>query len=304
MDENELIAHARQLADGQGLPRGPALIGIGDDACVWSPGGDTCLSVDSIVCGRHFTAETAAATPQLVGRKAAAAAISDLAAMAAKPVGAAVALHCPSDIDGAAVMDGLTAELTRHGCPLLGGDTTGASELVIGVTVWGEAWPDGRLLRRDQGQTGDILVATGWLGGSLQHGRHLTPEPRLAEARWFAERDFVHAAMDISDGLASDMPKLAHASGCGCVLMAENCKVHSDVPPASDIFKAACTDGEDYELLVAIDATAWPTLQLAWPFVELPLAMVGMLTGDGQMVMEVPNTRRCVPLTWSGYQHH
>lgn len=295
LDEEALI---RAVAAAQPAP--PGTLGIGDDCCVWTPRGPTCLSVDAIAEGRHFTAD---APPGLVGRKAAAAALSDLAAMGAVPVGAVVALSCPGRWDAAAIMAGLGEELRRHGCPLLGGDTTGAEALTVSVTVWGEADPEarGRLLTRAGGQAGDLLVVTGPLGGSLRSGRHLTPEPRLAEGRWLARQPFVHALMDLSDGLASDAPRLAAASGCGCLLLPEQVPVHPDVPDLSDTVTAALCDGEDFELLAAVEPGLWPTLQLAWPFPS-PLAVVGWLLPEPGAWMEDRGQRR-VPLALRGFSH-
>jgi thiamine-monophosphate kinase len=271
----------------------------GDDCHVWTPGGATCLSVDAIAEGRHFLPD---ADPRLVGRKAAAAAVSDLAAMGARPVGAAVALSCPARWDAAAVMQGLADELARLGCPLCGGDTTGADSLVVSVTVWGEAAvPGGRLLRRSGGQAADLLVVTGALGGSLRSGRHFTPEPRLAEGQWLAQHGFVHALMDLSDGLAADAPKLAAASACGCLLLPEQVPVHDDVPQLSDTVTAAMCDGEDYELLAAIEPSQWPTVQLAWPF-DLPLSVVGWLLPQPGAFME-DRHGRTVPLPMRGFEH-
>ena len=292
MRENDLIRALRgRIADPAGTR------GIGDDCCEWTPGGRTCLSVDAVVEGVHFTPDT---DPLLVGRKAAAAALSDLAAAGAKPVGAAVTLCCPARWNGLAVMEGLLAELQRHGCPLLGGDTTGAQQLVVSVTVWGEAHEHSRLLNRQGGEAGDLLVVTGPLGGSFASGRHLRPEPRLAEGAWFAACPYVHAAMDLSDGLAADAPKLAEASGLGCLLLPNQVPVHEDVT-AARAMEAACGDGEDYELLVAIAPEHWPHVQLAWPF-ERGLALVGWLTPETGHTMEDPQGRR-VPLTLRGYEH-
>lgn len=297
LDESALIRAVRgQVRDPDGV------LGIGDDCCVWTPGGPTCLSVDAIAEGRHFTAD---ADPRLVGRKAAAAALSDLAAMGARPVGAVVAISCPGRWDAQAVMAGLCAELERHACPLLGGDTTGADSLVVSVTVWGEAPPGahgpGRLVRRGGGQPGDLLVVTGPLGGSLASGRHLRPEPRIPEGQWLARQGFVHAMMDLSDGLAADAPKLAEASGCGCLLLPAEVPVHDDVPALSDTVQAAMGDGEDYELLVAVEASQWPNLHLAWPFAQ-PLAVVGWLLAERGAWVEDRHQRR-VPLTYRGFEH-
>jgi thiamine-monophosphate kinase len=295
--ENEVIKHVRaRVVD-------PAeTLGIGDDCCVWTPRGPTCLSTDTVVEGRHFRATDAA---DAIGEKAAAAALSDLAAMGARPVGAVVALCCPSRWDANAIMDGVIAVLKQYDCPLLGGDTTGGEELVITVTVWGEAIAGvhgpGRFVGRSGAQVGDLLIVTGPLGGSLASGRHLRPQPRFAEGQWFAASPYVHAMMDLSDGLAADAPKLAAASGCGCLLLPDQVPIHDDVPRATDQIKAACCDGEDYELLVAVAPEHWPTMQLAWPFSQR-LYLVGWLVDELGAYME-NHQGRIVPLPWAGFEH-
>jgi thiamine-monophosphate kinase len=297
MRENDLIKAIRSRVRD---PRD--VTGIGDDCCVWTPHGPSCLSTDTIVENRHFRAED---PPAAIGRKAAGAALSDLAAMGALPVGAVVAITCPARWDALAVMEGLMAELERHGCPLLGGDTTGGDLLVITVTVWGEAASaahgPGRLLYRAGAAPGDLLVVTGPLGGSLESGRHLTPEPRFAEGVWFAQSPYVHALMDLSDGLAADAPKLAEASGCGCILLPERVPVHDDVPQMSDQQRAAMCDGEDFELLAAVAPEHWPHVQLAWPFPR-PLCNVGWLIEQPGAWME-DQSGRLVPLPWQGFEH-
>lgn len=294
MDEEQLVAHARAVAG----PPPAGSRGIGDDCCSWVPGGETCLSTDTVVEGRHFTADHQA---RAVGGKAAAAALSDLAAMGARPRGAVLALTCPGHWDGAAVVDGVAAELARYGCPLLGGDTTGGRDLVVTVTVWGEPAEGGRLLGRDGGRPGDLLVVTGRLGGSLRSGRHLRPQPRFAEGAWLAGLDHVHALMDLSDGLAADAPRLAQASGCGCILLPGSVPVHADVDPYGDVLTAAMEDGEDYELLAAIEPGAWPRLQLAWPF-EGEVTVVGWLVEQPGCQIEGPDGR-LRPSPFRGFHH-
>jgi thiamine-monophosphate kinase len=145
-------------------------------------------------------------------------------------------------------------------------------------------------------------VVTGPLGGSLRNGRHLRPEPRLAEGRWFASQPSAHALMDLSDGLAADAPKLAAASGCGCLLLPGQVPVHDDVPVMSDQTAAAMCDGEDYELLAAVAPEHWPVLQLAWPFPQ-PLCLVGWLIEQPGAFIE-DTQGRLVPMPWRGYEHH
>lgn len=295
MREDELIQAVRQRVSGD-----PASsLGIGDDACIWHPGGPTCLSVDGLVEGRHFRSDD---PPGAIGRKAAAAALSDLAAMGARPVGACISLHCPEHWDALAIMDGFLAELQRHGCHCYGGDTTGAGELTISVTVWGEATEGGRLLTRSAAATGDLLLVTGHLGGSLRHGRHLRPEPRLAEGQWLAQQDFVHAMMDLSDGLAADAPKLATASHCGCILLPRDVPRHPDVNLDGDYLQQILCDGEDFELLIAIDAAAWPQLQMAWPFDQTPLHAVGWLVEQAGSYIE-DQFGRVVVSPYQGFSH-
>jgi len=290
MREGELIGKLRQRV------RRPEQ--LDDDCCTWQPGATSCLSIDSMVEGRHFASDD---DPRLIGRKAAGAALSDLAAMGARPVGAVVALHAPAHCDVLPVMDGLADELERHDCPLLGGDSCGAEQLVLSVCVWGEQLPDGRLLRRAGAGPGDLLLVTGALGGSLPSGRHLRPEPRFAAGQWFAGQDAAHAMMDLSDGLAIDAPRLARASSCGCVLLPTEVPIHPDVRD-DDALRHACCDGEDFELLIAIEAAAWPRMAGDWPFRELPLTRVGWLIDEPDMLIE-DERGRLAPLPWTGYEH-
>lgn len=251
-------------------------LGIGDDCCVWEGRGAQCLSTDTIVAGSHFTELDDA---RLIGRKAAAAALSDLAAMGASPVGATLSYQFCDGWEHQNIIAGFVQELERHQCPLLGGDTVRADNLGLSVTVWGECGPAGRFVQRGHAQIADVLVVTGRLGGSLLHGRHLIPEPRILEGQWLAQQDYVHAMMDISDGLAADTPRLATASKCGSLIIGNKLPIHDDVPQNSQRAKAAFSDGEDFELLIAIDAQAWPQLYQEWPF-AIPITMVGMLTEE------------------------
>ena len=294
MREDELIAAVRaQLDDPAGVT------GIGDDCAIFSHDGELCVSVDGIVEGRHFAASDA---PEAVGRKAAAAALSDLAAMGARPVGALVSLHCPERWDAQVIMTSLRTELQRHDCALLGGDTTAADALVISVTVWGKPAEGGRLLRRSGAAVGDLLVVTGWLGGSLASGRHLRPEPRLLEGLWLAGFDAVSAMMDVSDGLATDGPRLAAANACGSLLLPRSAPIHEDVPQRGDIVRAAMCDGEDYELLFTLRPDAWPELAVQWPFDNLPLTIVGMLCEEPGSWVE-DDYGRVMLSPYAGFEH-
>ncbi len=272
-------------------------LGIGDDCCVWSGTGTECLSTDSQVEGLHFRPVDDDA---VVGGKAALAALSDLAAMGAGPIGATLALQVGPGRGAAKLVAGCADALAAHGCPLLGGDTTGAPCTVLTVTIWGGPGPAGRLLYRDGGVAGATLAVTGALGGSLAGGRHLHPFPRLAEGAWLAGRAEALALLDLSDGLATDGPRLARASGCGLELDAEAVPVHADARVAEDPLGAALTDGEDFELLVAVEPAAWEALHAAWPF-ALPLTRVGRLVAGPGSWLRMQGERRSSP--YDGYQH-
>ena len=132
----------------------------------------------------------------------------------------------------------------------------------------------GRCITRGGGRPGDTLYVTGKLGGSLPSGRHLTFRPRVEEARWLASHFPVRAMMDLSDGLAADLPRLARASGTGYL-------VQPDRLPLSHgcTIEQALGDGEDYELLLAVGARQARKLEKAWheAFPALPLTAIGEL---------------------------
>ena len=148
--------------------------------------------------------------------------LSDIAAMAGVPRAAVVAVALPR-ADAVAVAQGLHAGMRelaeRFGVDLVGGDTNAwDGPLVISVTVLGEATARGAV-RRAGARPGDVILVTGPLGGSLFAGRHLRPEPRIAEALALHEAVPIHALIDISDGLSSDLGHILDESGgLGAVL--------------------------------------------------------------------------------------
>lgn len=236
-------------------------LGAGDDcALIESAGGYVALSVDLSVEGVHFLREWA--TPDLIGERAVRAAVSDLAAMAAEPRVAMVALSLPQD-EGAELAEELGSSCRRAaeslGLSLVGGDLSrGGTALVIDVAVIGSvATP----LLRSGARPGDELWVTGSLGGAeaavraWKAGRPVEdawarsfwqPNPRVGEARWLLARG-ASAGIDISDGLVADAGHISAASGVGIELEL------GLVPGAPGVdARAALTGGEDYELLVAV----------------------------------------------------
>jgi len=241
---------------------GPTVLGIGDDCALLrpSPGAELVVTTDMLMDGRHFRLDEAGA--EAVGRKAMGVNLSDIAAMAARPVAAVVAVALPTR-DGRAVAiardlhAGLTAAAARFGVTLVGGDTNAwDGPLVVAVTVFGETTPRGAV-RRSGAKPGDAVFVTGPLGGSLL-GRHLSPEPRIAEALALHAAAPLHALIDLSDGLSSDLGHvLDESGGLGAVLDAGAIPVHPDAVALSardgrSPLDHALSDGEDFELCFTV----------------------------------------------------
>lgn len=256
-------------APGGTLPE--PVLGPGDDAAILaSPGGGgIVLSTDMAVEGVHFRLDWI--TPSEAGHRAAAAALSDLAAMAATPVGLLASVAAPGHGELAeALMAGVVEAARAAGAPLLGGDLTRSpGPAVVDVVVVG--WTDDPLLRSGA-RPGDRLWVTGHLGGAAAALRawiegkepdprarqaFVRPSPRLAEALWLRARG-ARAGLDLSDGLAGDAGHLAAASGVGVVLEADALGRVGFPPPGpvgsggEEALQALLHGGEDYELLLAL----------------------------------------------------
>jgi thiamine-monophosphate kinase len=235
--------------------------GIGDDcAAVTGPGRELLLlKTDCVVEGRHFTPRDPAAA---VGWKAACRAVSDIAACGGRPAHALVTCVVrPAQtkrwLDG--VYRGLAKAGREFGFDVVGGELSRTDgPVVISVAMTGTvARRD--FVRRSGGRPGDVLFVTGVLGGSLSSGWHLRFRPRLEEARWLVTNFRVRAMMDLSDGLASDLPRLARAGGTGFV-------VDPAVLPRrrGATVMQALGDGEDFELLFAAAPREAERLEKAW----------------------------------------
>jgi thiamine-monophosphate kinase len=236
------------------LVRDPAARGLMDDAAVL---GDLVLTHDMIVEGVHFLPDD---PPEDVAWKLAAVNLSDLAAMGAEPVGCLLGYALGPAEWNARFIAGLLEVLDSYAMPLLGGDTVKASgPRSFGLTAIGRA---AHPPSRSGARAGDALFVTGTIGRAglglklLRAGRtgpevdaYRRPRPRLAEGRALAS--FVHAMMDVSDGLLIDAARMAEASGLRVVIDLDA------VPVAGDPLEAI-TAGDDYELLCAAPAGALP----------------------------------------------
>lgn len=274
LDEDDLVA---RLVGG--LPQGAdVVVGPGDDcAVVRTTGGLQLLKTDCVIEGVHFRPEDG---PDRVGWKALARAISDVAACGGEPESALVTVAVPGD-RAVAWLEGLYRGIKRvageYGVSVVGGETArSVSGVFVSVTLTGRVEPD-RLVLRNGGRVGDQLFVTGRLGGSLASGRHLDFRPRVAEARWLTDYFEVRAMMDLSDGLGSDLPRLARASGVGVRVDYERLPLHEGCSVGQ-----AISDGEDYELLFALEAEAGERLEREWGERAVELTRIGELVAVGE----------------------
>lgn len=233
------------------------IVGIGDDAAVLGPSASgmlTLFTADMLVEGRHF--DLAEVSPYRVGWKALGCSLSDIAAMGGLPRAAVVSLGAPGELElefCAELYRGIGDLARRFGCGIVGGDTVGSPHgLIVSVALLGEVEKE-KLVLRSGAERGDELWVTGRLGGSGS-GRHLDFTPRVEEARYIIESFPVKAMMDISDGLANDLHRMAAASGVGVLIDGERVPVGGEAPGGSsgkDSLGRALYDGEDFELLFA-----------------------------------------------------
>jgi len=257
------------------------IAGPGDDcAVVTAPakGQHLLLKTDTVVEGVHFTADTA---PRLIGRKAMARVISDFAAMAATPRHALITVIAPPSTlvkRLVAVYSGLRTMAEEFGVNIVGGETSSGSQLSITVSMAGSAPVKQWISRGSHAQPDDVLFVTGRLGGSIK-GKHLRFQPRLQQALWLAKHMPVTAMMDLSDGLAKDLPRLARQCGLGFQIVPELLPCS----PGCSIAQAL-GDGEDYELLFALSHAKVMSIMPAWhsAFPKLKLTRIGHLTKVGK----------------------
>ena len=287
----ESVAHAgekelvRRLvaALGDAAPAAPE--GPGDDCAVLDDSrktGRRLVTTDAVIYGRHFDASV---SPEDAGRKLAPRNLSDIAAMGvANRVDAVLALLTGHDVSVEWMrrfIAGLGESCREHGVKLAGGDLARmpAGTFAASLTLTGFA---AKPLLRSGGRAGDFVYVTGTLGGSIL-GKHFAFTPRLAEGRFLAGHPAVRAGMDLTDGLAKDLPELL-PERCAALLALAALPVSDDsrklaARSGKTPAQHALTDGEDYELLVVVDAAAAGALETEFRqrFPTLPFTRIARL---------------------------
>lgn len=251
------------------------LIGAGDDCAVCrvsGTGSDQVFTTDPIVEGVHFLKGE---HPERIGHKAVGRVLSDLAAMGAVPQWILVNVVAPPEVEIEyleRVYDGMNRLCERFGALVIGGDLAKGAAFELHVFGSGLV-PSGQALLRSGACVGDSVFVTGSLGGSL-NGSHLDFIPRVDEGMFLRESGMVNAAMDISDGLATDLRHILSQSGVGAELVA-------DTIPQNGSLEQALYDGEDFELLLTVPQAKADELPVAWDQrFSLPLTPIGRITDE------------------------
>ena len=304
MREFDLLQHVFDTTRTGAADR--VIIGPGDDLAMVRLGGrDLLAGVDQLVAGRHVNL---AATPlDLVGRKAITRCLSDIAAMAGRPVASLAAVVLPPDFGSGRAKELFNAmrdTAEAFNCPLIGGDIAfhgdASHPLTCSVTVLAEPTAD-RPITRAGAIDGDSVYVTGRLGGAVNadgSGRHLTFDPRISEAIELAETlaNRLHAMIDLSDGLGRDASHIAERSNCAIEIDA------SAIPCAANIdWKRAASDGEDYELLFTATGDVPTTLGD-----NVPVTKIGKVitrTDEDQPLVIIRDGDSIIPADQLGWQH-
>lgn len=271
-------------------------LGIGDDCALLKPaaGEEIAITSDMLVEGRHFLLD---ANPELLGRKALAVNLSDLAAMGARPLGFTLAIALPK-VDTVwldAFAKGLFAIANQYSCPLIGGDTT-AGPLTISITAFGSA-PSGKAIRRSGAKAGDDIWISGAVGDArltlaalrheinlpendlkqIEHRMH-NPTPRVDLG--IKVRDIASAALDISDGLLGDLQHILKQSQVSAEVLLERLPKSRILQKQSEEIQNqfAASGGDDYEICFTAPIEHRNTIDEISKELNLPLTRIGSIT--------------------------
>jgi thiamine-monophosphate kinase len=289
----------------------------GDDAAIIACAGRLCLSADLFLEDVHF--RRSYFTPADAGYKALAVNLSDMAAMGCRPTGFTCCLESPDDADREywdEAMAAMAALAREFEVPLVGGDLSRGVKVGFSVTIWGEPGPSGRLLTRGRAAPGDILFVVGPIGlarvglallekegrAAMEHfpaavAAHLRPRPQVAAGLVLAGLAEVSACMDVSDGLARDLPRLL-PPGLGADLFLPPTLLHPEVTAycaghGRKPEKEAVFGGEDYALVACVSPKGWPAVRAALP----QAAAIGLVSAKDA------STLNGAPFVLTGFDH-
>jgi len=330
LSEDDFIA-AIVEALGQSRTTSQLRVGIGDDAAAWKAGSKhlSLITTDMLVDGIHF--RSGATTAAQLARKSLAKNLSDIAAMAGAPRLAVIALGVSDGIDQSWLRQyygGLAELADQTQCAIAGGDIVRAPALTLGITVVGEVRRT-RMRVRSGARAGDVAAVTGPLGlaaaglrvldahaekkmepadAETVRAAYLTPTPRLREGQYFGSRRACRALMDISDGVSTDIARMARASGVDAVIDRASLRLDRGLVAAmkavgGDPLDTALNGGDDYELLAAIEPRAFTHVARAFRArFHRELQPVGrFVAGSGRVWIDAGGRRSELPA--AGWDH-
>ena len=317
------------------MPSG--VVGIGDDCAVIPRelvDREMLVTSDLLVEGTHFLRD--ATSPFDLGYKTLAVNLSDVAAMGGRPQFAFLSLALPKDVEWEWVegfLKGFRSIARESSVALLGGDTTKSENIFINVTVIGSG-PRRQIKRRTSAELGDIVAVTGFLGDSaaglnlirekidrfkdlekmelspeelLVH-RHLKPRPHIQEGLWLGRQIEVHAMMDVSDGIHSDLERLKEQSSCGFEIDLDQLPISKELASIAQKYnwsvdELATCGGEDYVLLITADPERFERLSEFFNSeFGRPLFQIGRVVGGARNIRFVRGGRD-FKLSESGFDH-
>lgn len=277
-------------------------IGPGDDTASlkWQADAECLITTDMLLEGSCFLLEAGAGR---IGRKAMAVNLSDIAAMAGRPIAAVVSVGLPRK-GGSNLAEelylGMKERAGAYGTAIVGGDTnTWDGPLAISVTLLGQATGPGPV-KRSGAKPGDWVMVSGPLGGSIL-GKHLDFLPRIPEAIALHQAVDLHAMIDISDGLSRDLHHICTESNCGATLRAESIPI-SDAAweMEGEPLQHALSDGEDFELLFTVSPQDGEMLLHDQPIPGITLFHIGECTTNGFWLESSGKREVLIP---QGYEH-
>ncbi len=321
------LALIQQVRNRSPARRGPLRLGIGDDCAILRPlpGHELLVTTDLSLEGRHFRRDWHPAAA--AGHRCLARGLSDIAAMGGTPLACFLSLALPGHFRSTAAgrrwidgfLDGLLALAANAKTPLAGGDTSSSpcDAILADIVLMGSA-PAGSPLRRSGARPGDGLYVTGALGGAAaelqnlsqtpkqfrnahpgSNHPHLFPLPRLRQGNTLRASGLASAAIDVSDGLSTDLRHLCEASGVGAVVEAAALPLHPLLTELSQpqALQLALHGGEDYELLF----TARPTARIPRRIGRVPLTRIGTITRGSGIFLS--NAGKQTSLRAQGWEH-
>jgi len=306
-----------------------AIVGIGDDCAVipWKEDTSLLVTTDMLIEDIHFLRKKI--PPRDLGYKSLAVNLSDIAAMGGKPTSAYISIGIPRDVDVELLDEfyaGLRELANSTSVHLLGGDTTKSpNHLVVNIAVIGEM--NTSLVKyRSSAKIGDTICVTGYLGDSgsglkiLLEDKHLNedavylinehhrPRPHLREGAWLAQHEGVHAMMDVSDGIDSDLHRIMERSICGADVRFESLPISPQLQRVAaqygwNAIEIAATGGEDYCLLVTIAPNRYSTIAQEFEKeFKRPLVNIGIIVNKGNKLTYFKYGEK-TDLLKNGYDH-